>query len=226
MGAASVTLIEDDRKVLVDTGHFGNRDALKAGLKNAGVEPSSIDAVLITHINWDHCLNTDMFDSAEIILGRKEFEKGTLTGSDDGLTEGFIHYISGRRHVLAEDGYRVSANSEVLSTPGHTPGHIALKVSDGGRLIILSGDSVPNLRAYRRGLPDFVFHNLQEARESVARIRKLKPDVIIPGHDPPFNDTGYLEHDVIDIILRNVDETDTVFTLNRTAAENPVIHRE
>ena len=28
MGAAAVTLIEDELKILVDTGHFGNRDVL------------------------------------------------------------------------------------------------------------------------------------------------------------------------------------------------------
>ena len=60
MGAASVTLVRDDKNVLVDTGHFGNRDNLLARLRENMIKPSEIDVVVLTHLNWDHYLNVDI----------------------------------------------------------------------------------------------------------------------------------------------------------------------
>ncbi len=227
MGAASVTLVDDDdKKILVDTGHFGNRDNLLSRLKENNIETSEIGTIVLTHINWDHCLNVDLFKDSEIIIGRREYEKGTLTGVDDSLTEKFKDYLRGLNLTLVEDGYKVSKNSSIISTPGHTPGHISLVVRHEHKLTVIAGDAIPNFRAYRRGVPDLIFYDLEAAKQSIARIKGLEPDVIIPGHDPPFNSGGYLETDPIDIVLRNEDETNTVLTMNRTYAEKPVIFNE
>ena len=51
MGAASVTLIRDDENIIVDTGHFGNRDVLIQNLATEKIDPESIDKVVLTHIN-------------------------------------------------------------------------------------------------------------------------------------------------------------------------------
>ncbi|MEM0156298.1 MAG: MBL fold metallo-hydrolase, partial [Thermoplasmataceae archaeon] len=67
MGASAVTLVEDDKRILVDTGHFGNRDVLVQKLSELKIKPSEIDVIVLTHLNWDHCLNTDLFESSEIV---------------------------------------------------------------------------------------------------------------------------------------------------------------
>ena len=225
MGSASVTLVEDRKRILVDTGHFGNRDVLLSRLKSLDIQTSEIAIIVLTHLNWDHCLNVDLFEDAEIVLGKAEFDSGTLSGLSDGISENFKEYLSERKLKLVEDGYVVAENITVISTPGHTPGHIALKVQDNRNLIVFSGDCIPNLRAYRRGVPDIIFYDLDQAKESIARIKELNPDVVYPGHDPPFSDKGYIEFDPVDVYLRNEDETNTVMTLNRTSADEPVIHK-
>ena len=226
MGAASVTLVNDDKNILVDTGHFGNRDNLLARLRENMIKPSEIDVVVLTHLNWDHCLNVDIFKDSEILIGKEEYEKGTLSGVPDDLTEKFKEYLGGLNINLVEDGHRVSGNSSIISTPGHTPGHVSLSITYENRLTVVAGDAIPNIRAYRRGIPDLIFYDLKAAKRSIAKVKALEPDVIIPGHDPPFNKDGYLEADPIDIVLRNEDESNSVLTMSRTTAEKPVIFNE
>ena len=226
MGAASVTLVNDDKNILVDTGHFGNRDNLLARLRENMIKPSEIDVVVLTHLNWDHCLNVDIFKDSEILIGKEEYEKGTLSGVPDDLTEKFKEYLGELNINLVEDGHRVSSNSSIISTPGHTPGHVSLSITYENRLTVVAGDAIPNIRAYRRGIPDLIFYDLKAAKRSIAKVKALVPDVIIPGHDPPFNTNGYLEADPIDIVLRNEDETNSVVTMSRTTAEKPVIFNE
>ncbi len=226
MGAASVTLVRDDKNILVDTGHFGNRDNLLARLRENMIKPSEIDVVVLTHLNWDHCLNVDIFKDSEILIGKEEYEKGTLSGVPDDFTEKFKEYLGGLNISLVEDGHRVSNNSSIISTPGHTPGHVSLSINYENKLTVIAGDAIPNIRAYKRGIPDLIFYDLKAAKQSIARIKALEPNVIIPGHDPPFNLSGYLETDPIDIMLRNEDETNSVVTMSRTTAEKPVIFNE
>ena len=224
MGASGVVLVEDGKKVLVDVGHFGNRDALIGEMKKAGILFSDIDIVVLTHLNWDHCLNVDLFPNAEIIVGEGEFDRGTLSGIHDGITPFFKEFLSTLNLKKVSDNYKITSNITIISTPGHTPGHIALSVKEDGKLIIMSGDAIPNLRAYRRGIPDIVFYDEAKARESIKKIKELKPDLIIPGHDAPFTDKGYSELDTVDIILREEQEVNTVLSYGKAPSDKPVIY--
>ena len=88
MGAAAVTLIEQDNtKILVDVGHFGNRYQLLDSLNKLGLTPNDINYIVLTHINWDHCLNIDLFQKSIIILHENEYRYGTLSGSYDGFNQ-------------------------------------------------------------------------------------------------------------------------------------------
>ena len=119
MGASGVVLIEDTKKILVDVGHFGNRDALLRGMKKLQVSPDEIDVVVLTHLNWDHCLNIDLFSHAQIVLGENELDKGTLSGIPDGLSTAFKKYISSLNVEMVKDAYRITPRVWVIDTPGH-----------------------------------------------------------------------------------------------------------
>ncbi|MFP3210098.1 MAG: MBL fold metallo-hydrolase [Thermocladium sp.] len=225
MGAAAVTLIQDDINIMIDTGHFGSRDKLLARLKAVGLSPGNIDVVVLTHINWDHCLNVDLFRDSRIAISRKELEEGWLSGVPDGFTAKFREMLKEMDLLLVSDGQRISSSTSIIYTPGHTPGHISLLV-DGSPRIIIAGDAVPNLRAYRRGVPDLIFFDLSLAKSSIERIKSLKPDYIIPGHDSPFNDAGYVERDNVDIILRKENEENLVITISNVEADKPIVYRD
>ncbi len=223
MGAAGVVLVEDTKKILVDVGHFGIRDPLLREMKRAGVQCSEIDFVVLTHLNWDHCFNVDLFPNAQILVGADEMEKGTLSGIPDGITPAFKNYLSTLDLLTVRDGHKITPNVITVYTPGHTPGHLAVSAKDSGGHTIMTGDAIPNLRSYRRGMPDFAFYNEAMAMESVSKIKAMKPDLIIPGHDAPFTEHGYTEQDSVDIIFREEQEVNTVLTFGKTAADRPVV---
>lgn len=223
MGAAGVVLVEDSKKILVDVGHFGIRDPLLRELGRAGISTKEIDTVVLTHLNWDHCFNVDLFPNAEIIVGVDEMEKGTLSGVPDGITPSFKSYLSTLNVKTVQDGFKLTPNVSIVYTPGHTPGHIAVSAKDNKRHVMMTGDAIPNLRAYRRGMPDFAFYNESMARESVNKIKSLKPDLIIPGHDAPFTEQGYTEYDSVDIIFREEQEVNTVLSFGRVTSDKPVV---
>jgi N-acyl homoserine lactone hydrolase len=224
MGAAGVTLIHDDVNVLVDTGHFGTRDWLKAELKKRKVSASDIDVVVLTHLHWDHCLNVEMFPAAKIVVGEDELKKGYLMEEGAPINEAFKSALRRMRLVTVGDGDRISQHTTSLLTPGHSPGHIAVVLKeDGGRLSVMSGDAVPNYRAYLRDFPDFSFYNKTLARQSVKKVKKLDADVIIPGHDSPFNRGGYVGRDDFTLILRRENEENSLVTFRHVPADKPVI---
>jgi glyoxylase-like metal-dependent hydrolase (beta-lactamase superfamily II) len=226
MGVAAVTLIRDDVNVLVDTGHFGGRDVLLAAFKERKIEPSEIDVVLLTHFHWDHCLNVDLFKKARILAGEKELEMGYLMDPEEPHTAHFKELLKKMGIETLRDGAKISEHASALSTPGHSPGHVAVAVrGEGSRLTVLSGDAIPNYRAYLRELPDFSYYSASQARASVRRVKKMRPSVIIPGHDSPFNADGYLERDDFTLILRRENEENSMVTLRHVPADKPIVVR-
>ncbi|MDG7012846.1 MAG: MBL fold metallo-hydrolase [Nitrososphaerota archaeon] len=226
MGAAGVTLVRDDVKVLVDTGHYGTRDWLKAELERRKVSPADIDVVVLTHLHWDHCLNVEMFPQARILLGEDELKEGFLMEPGQPQNEAFKAALREMKVETVGDGDRISSHATALLTPGHSPGHVAVALKgDDGRLTVMSGDAVPNYRAYLRGFPDISFHDRKQSEESVKKLKDLRPDLVIPGHDSPFNDGGYVERDDFTLILRRENEENSTFTFRHVPADRPIIHR-
>jgi glyoxylase-like metal-dependent hydrolase (beta-lactamase superfamily II) len=224
MGACAVTMLEDaGERILVDVGHFGSRAALLVALKERKLTPKDFDIVVLTHIHWDHCLNIDLFENAKILLGKDELKIGTLNDKDDPHSRHFRKFLNEMGAVGVSESYKVSDNTSIVETEGHSPGHVALLAKDKEELVIVSGDAIPGLRAFRRGIPDFVFYDLEKAKRSIAKLKKLEPSKIIPGHDRPFNDSGYLENDDLEFIFRKEKEENFLLRLRNVGADEPQI---
>jgi N-acyl homoserine lactone hydrolase len=224
MGACAMTMLEDGgKRILVDVGHFGSRSVLLNALNQRKLAPKDFDTIVLTHIHWDHCLNIDLFQDAKILLGKNELKMGTLNDMDDPHSEHFRKFLNDMGAVGVSESYKISENISILETEGHSPGHVALVVTDNGKLVVVSGDAIPGLRAYRRGIPDFVFYDLQKAKTSIAKVKKLDPSKIIPGHDRPFNDLGYLENDDLEFVFRKENEENFLLRLRNVGADQPEI---
>ncbi len=50
-----------NHNILIDTGPSSRRPFLVKALKAHGLETDDIDIVILTHMHWDHCQNTDLF---------------------------------------------------------------------------------------------------------------------------------------------------------------------
>jgi N-acyl homoserine lactone hydrolase len=65
---SSVALvIQEGRKIVVDTGLFGEEEIILDALARLELRPEDIDAVLNTHSHPDHCGNNHIFIESEIL---------------------------------------------------------------------------------------------------------------------------------------------------------------
>ena len=73
----------------------------------------------------------------------------------------------------------------IITTPGHTPGSISVKVKENGQIALLCGDSPKSAWEFIRGFPLHCYGSLEDFKDSIKKIRRVA-DLIIPGHDRPF----------------------------------------
>src|SRR5580704_7038534 len=133
-------------------------------LAAAGVDPKSIDIVLISHLHPDHtngirALDGSMaFPNAEIMVPAKEWE---FWMSEDNAAkaqsnEMMKNYFANVKKVYNgieskvtkyEWGKEVAPGITSISTPGHTPGHTSFAVQSGTSKILIQSDvtNIPEL---------------------------------------------------------------------------------
>jgi glyoxylase-like metal-dependent hydrolase (beta-lactamase superfamily II) len=150
------------RSALVDTGS-GNYLQPSAGkvqqnLKAAGIDPASIDTILLTHMHPDHSAGlTDMsngklfFPKAELVMHENElphwFDDGAMTKVDERSQK--MYFLAGREQVepykkqtrLFKQG-EVFPGVTAVPSPGHTPGHTAYLIASGNEQLMIWGDTV------------------------------------------------------------------------------------
>ena len=73
---------------------------------------------------------------------------------------------------------------QVVDTPGHTPGHIA--VFDTDSQVLVAGDALTNTIDGLEGpMPEFT-DDMPTAEESIRKLAAMEPRVILLGHGPPI----------------------------------------
>jgi glyoxylase-like metal-dependent hydrolase (beta-lactamase superfamily II) len=122
-------------------------------LANAGVAPEQIDYVLCTHLHIDHCgWNTRLlngrwvptFPNARYVIARREFEAAEATaggGNGDRIyEESVLPIVEAGRAVLVDMDHALDDEVWLEPTPGHTAGHIAIRIRSQGVEAVFSGD--------------------------------------------------------------------------------------
>jgi glyoxylase-like metal-dependent hydrolase (beta-lactamase superfamily II) len=175
-GFVSAYLLQRGREVaIVDTG-TGTTEEFEAGLAALGASWSSVADVILTHSHGDHIGGLgaviENAPGAKAYAGAGDLEAIAAGGFDaDGL-------------IGLDDGDEVFG-LEVIGTPGHTPGHIAVFDSASGLLV--AGDAVNTSEGRITGPnPDFT-PDMVAANASVARIlagRQINTALV--GHGAPL----------------------------------------
>jgi glyoxylase-like metal-dependent hydrolase (beta-lactamase superfamily II) len=150
-------LIEDgERRILIDTGPagtLGKSGQLPGALHSIGVRPDSIGAVIITHMHQDHMggLVTggrQNFPGADIYVDRRDVTYWTdpakRAAAPDFLKSSFdisAEMVRLYPKLQVIDGERqISPGISTIDLTGHTPGHIGVRVEDGGQSLLMVSD--------------------------------------------------------------------------------------
>jgi N-acyl homoserine lactone hydrolase len=207
-------LVETEtERILIDTGlhpaaaadasaHYGQTDALalfeleQERSIAEQVDLASLTRVVLTHLHFDHAGGLSLVPtSVPIIVQRAEWEAGRDRAAIErnflmprdyaGAPADNLVLVDGD-HDLLGDG-----SIELLSTPGHTPGHQSVRVGDTviGADVFHYASVLDDLR-----LPAFG-DDLAAQRRSAERLRALRDAglTVRPGHDPELLRPGPVE---------------------------------
>lgn len=160
-GAVNAYLVDRaDRRVLIDAGGetagFPSLGRLDENLAAIGVDPASVDALVVTHLHPDHiggAITADgaaAFPNAEMIVPEAE---AAFWRDDANVNDGNRAFFELARRAL--DAYEgrgaltlFSGETEVVpgirsrALPGHTPGHTGYVVGTGADALLVWGDIV------------------------------------------------------------------------------------
>jgi glyoxylase-like metal-dependent hydrolase (beta-lactamase superfamily II) len=147
-----------DKLALFDTGMStvkrpnAQTGRLPLSLKQAGIDPKDIDAVVLTHPHIDHCggmLADDgsrLFPNAQVYMQEIDFDfwmddkrMGTpAEGSAMTARKNLPPYRD--RIIFIKDGQEILPGVQAMHTPGHTVGHTVYMITSGGKTICNIGD--------------------------------------------------------------------------------------
>ena len=121
-------------------------------LRAAGVAPESVDLVLCTHLHVDHVgWNTRLdggrwvptFPNARHLFGRREWEHWSSERDADTqriMADSVAPIVDAGLADLVDMDHRISDEMWLEPTPGHTPGHVCVRLETSAGRAVFSGD--------------------------------------------------------------------------------------
>lgn len=162
-----------------------DNEHIEIALQQLGWDLDTVEAVINTHLHYDHCGGNTMFTTARFYISQTEWEYAKnpiLTQSvfyDGSYKSKDIDYFS---YYFTVDHFEVFPGIRILMTPGHTPGHQSVLVNTNEGIVAITGDAIGLIENLNEGSPPGILHDTTAAIRSIMRIKEFA-DLILPSHD-------------------------------------------
>ncbi|HEX4999857.1 MAG TPA: N-acyl homoserine lactonase family protein [Terriglobia bacterium] len=197
-------LVSPDRIIVVDTGFDRamadkrGRTLLKPlsdGLRAVGIEPATVEDVIITHMHYDHCGNHNLFPRARFhvqdremrfVTGRLMTHAAMRVPFEEDDVVAMVRRVFNGRVVFHDGDDEIAPGVSVHHVGGHTMGMQVVRVDTARGAVVLASDSSHLYANIEREIPYPIAYNVGEVLEGYRRVWALAEsrEHVIPGHDP------------------------------------------
>jgi glyoxylase-like metal-dependent hydrolase (beta-lactamase superfamily II) len=213
----NLTLIVDEQNgnTLVDAGLPDQMEAINAASVGAGIGVGDLRRIIFTHQDLDHV-------GSGAALVRQSGARVLAHSADSPYIEGSLRPLKPSPEMLEqrpqmrkvlerlepvgvdeqiEDGARLdlAGGTRVISTPGHTPGHISLYVEQSK--VLIAGDALTAERGSLNGPNPPMILDMRTALRSIRRLADMDVDTIVCYHG------GVVADDANGQLRRVIEET-------------------
>ena len=175
-----------------------NRNFIKSPvelLKEIGIEPETVDYVIITHLHYDHIGNLSHFPNAKYIIQEKElsFWTGKYAGKPHFKShvekEDILYLVDqnfSNRVIFVDGNVEVFPGVHLYLVGGHSPGLQMVKVNTPKGNVLLTSDAAHFYKNINEERPFIIVVDLPAMYDGFDLIKKLEKECvhIVPGHDP------------------------------------------
>jgi glyoxylase-like metal-dependent hydrolase (beta-lactamase superfamily II) len=197
-------IVGKSQTILVDTGFdeaVGTRrgrqtvKAVPEGLKAIGIDPASVETIVVSHLHYDHSGHYDLFPRARYHLQDREMEYATgramchhqiRNSFEADYVVAMVRKVFAGRVEFHDGDDMIAPGVTVHRIGGHTKGLQSVRVETRVGPVVIAADAAHLYAHLDSGRVFPTVYNVAEVLEGYGRLRKLaaSPSHIVPGHDP------------------------------------------
>jgi glyoxylase-like metal-dependent hydrolase (beta-lactamase superfamily II) len=177
-----------DDHLIVDAAFSRNPRKILEGLRQAGYRSGDISSIVVTHSHPDHMGGlAALRESTRATVCALEPERPYILGQDSLVPRSVVgHLFSFLVRTRPAPVDRVLHEGDqvggfhVVSTPGHTPGHLSLW--DPARSLVIAGDAARVMGRYVGPSPKGMNSDNAQAIESFRKLARIDFENFVGGH--------------------------------------------